>query len=313
MVVAVLFPGQGSQSADMVDPWLTHAASAAVLHQANEVLGADLAELCRDPAALVQTRVLQPAMLACDVAAFRVLEDEGLRPAAVCGHSLGEFAALVAADVVDFGAALLAVRDRAEAMERACAQEPGTMSALMGLTADQAVAVIVDAAEGDHLVVANVNSPQQTVVSGTVPAVERAEALARDRSAQPVRLRVAGAFHSPLMSSALGAVAAALARLEFRRPRCPVVPNVSGEPCEDPEVLEDLLCRHIVSPVRWLSSMESLTELGVEDVVEAGPGDVLSRLARRCVPGIQATPARTPDEAAAVARLTVDQGRERHG
>lgn len=304
MSAAVLFPGQGSQFPEMVDPWVGHPASAAVLREAHDVLGFDVAEVCRDAAALTSTEVVQPAMLVCDVAAFRVLEGEGLRPSAACGHSLGEFAALVAADVIDFAPALLAVRDRGEAMERACAARPGAMTALIGPSADEVGAICAEAAAGDELVVANENSPQQTVIAGAVPAVERAETRARERGHQAVRLRVAGAFHSPLMAPALGPIAAAIARLDFRAPRFTIVPNVSGEACEDPDVLEDLLCRHVVSPVRWLASMENLAKMGVETFIEAGPGDVLSRLARRCVPGSRVVTVGSPEDAAAARTVT---------
>jgi [acyl-carrier-protein] S-malonyltransferase len=296
-----MFPGQGSQFAGMADPWLRHPVSSAVFDVASAQLGFDLAEACRDSDALARTDTVQLGVFVCDVAAFRVLEWAGVRPVAVAGHSLGEFAALVAAGVLEFPAALEAVRQRAEAMVAASAATPGAMTALMGLSSAEAADVCAVAGRGDVLTVANENSPKQTVLSGTVAAIERAEALARTRGARPIRLRVAGAFHSPLMTPALAGLRSALARLEFRPPICSVVPNVSGRPTVQPAAIRDLLSRHLLSPVRWERSMTSIAGLGVTRLIEAGPGDTLSKLAKRCVPGMDVVTAGTPEEALAVA------------
>lgn len=301
MRVAVMFPGQGSQFAGMVDPWLLHPASAAVVKEASDVLGVDVAGVSRDAAALERTEVVQPAVFTCSVAAWRVLEGEGLRPVAAAGHSLGEFAALVATGAAEFRPMLEAVKARGEAMARACDAEPGAMVALVGASPAQAEEICSAVAGDDPLVVANENSPHQTVLSGSVAAIERAEGAARERRIQPVRLTVAGAFHSPLMIPAVGWVAAAITRLGLRRPAFPVVPNVSAEPSDDPTVLEDLLCRHVVSPVKWEASARAMADLGADLFVEAGPGDVLTRLVKRCVPGAKLATAGTPEEAEQVA------------
>jgi [acyl-carrier-protein] S-malonyltransferase len=150
------------------------------------------------------------------------------------------------------------------------------------------------------LEVANENAPKQVVLSGSMAAVERAEEAARSRGAKAVRLRVAGAFHSALMEPALDRVREAISHLEFREPSITVVPNASGRPTASPSALRDLLSRHIVSPVRWERSMRALADEGIEGYVEAGPGDVLAKLVRRCVPGAHTFTAGTPADAAAV-------------
>jgi len=296
-----MFPGQGSQFTGMAGPWLSDPVSSAVFDAASAQLGFDLAESCRDEESLARTDTVQLGVFVCDVAAFRVLASAGVRPVAVAGHSLGEFAALVAAGVLEFPAALEAVQQRAEAMVEASAAIPGAMTALMGLSPAEAADVCAVAGRGDVLTVANENSPKQTVLSGTVAAIERAEALARTRGARPIRLRVAGAFHSPLMAPALPGLRSALARLEFRTPSCAVVPNVSGRSTMRPAAIRDLLSRHLLSPVRWERSMASLAGLGVTRLIEAGPGDTLAKLAKRCVPGLDVVSAGTPEEALAVA------------
>jgi [acyl-carrier-protein] S-malonyltransferase len=301
MKIAVLFPGQGSQYPGMDGPWASHPAGKAVLEEASDVLGWNVAEACRDEARLADTAVVQPALFACDLAAFRVLEDEGLRFAVTAGHSLGEFVSLVAAGAVAFRPMLEAVEERGRAMHDASDAVPGAMTALVGLSPDEAADICRVAGRGDVLTVANENSPKQTVVSGSVAAVERAEDMARSRKARTVRLNVAGAFHSPLMRPALDRIRAAIARLEFEAPRFPVVPNASGRPVEHPYALRDLLSRHLVSPVKWERSIRAMADMSVEVFVEAGPGDVLAKLVKRCVPGARTMSVGTPAEAHALA------------
>lgn len=281
---------------------MDHPVSAAAVREASEALGLDIAAAVHAPGALDRTDVTQLALLTCEVAAWRVLEDEGLRPIAAAGHSLGEFAALVATGATSFAAALDAVQARADAMQRACEERPGAMLAVMGLPRDDVAAICAEAAQGDDLVVANENHPLQTVISGEVAAVERATELAKARNGHPVRLPVAGAFHSPLMGAGLGQVAAAVTRMGIVDPQFAVVENVSAEPTTDAAVLEDLLCRHLVSPVRWVASVQAMADMGVGLFVEAGPGDVLTRAIRRCLPTAEAVAVGTPEEAAEVAR-----------
>ncbi|MDP9296362.1 MAG: ACP S-malonyltransferase, partial [Actinomycetota bacterium] len=251
MPVAVVFPGQGSQITGMADPWLEHPAGRSVIDAVSDAMERDLPALCRDEDALRTTEIVQPALFACDLAAFRVLEAEGVTFSAAAGHSLGEFVALVAAGTLELRPALDLVVARGRAMQEAADRRPGTMTALLGIGAADAAEVCAVAGRGDVLAVANENAPKQTVLSGSIEAIERAEELARSRGAKAMRLRVAGAFHSPLMESALPAIREAVSRLQFETPRFPVVPNVTGRPTSEPSALRDALTRHLVSPVPW--------------------------------------------------------------
>jgi [acyl-carrier-protein] S-malonyltransferase len=205
---AVLFPGQGSQYPGMADPWTDHPEARTVLDESSEVLGYDVIEACRDESRLADTAIVQPALFVCDLAAFRMLEGEGYRFDAAAGHSLGEFVALVAAGATDLRPTLEAVVERGRAMHEAGEINPGAMTALVGLSPDEAADICRVAGRGDVLMVANENSPKQTVLSGSIPAIERAEELAKSRKCRVVRLKVAGAFHSPLMRPALDRVRA---------------------------------------------------------------------------------------------------------
>jgi [acyl-carrier-protein] S-malonyltransferase len=295
-----VFPGQGSQFAGMADAWTSHPASQAVLEVASAAIGRDIVEGSRDEAALATTNFVQPALLALDVAAYRVLRDEGATFSGTAGHSLGEFAALVAAEVLELIAAIEIVIVRGRAMQEAGERRPGTMTALLGVGPEDAAAICDEARDGDVLLVANENSPRQVVLSGTVAAVERAEALASERTIRAVRLKVAGAFHSPLMESATEPLNAAIDAFAFGTPRMPVATNVTGELVDDPEELRAVLKRHVVSPVRWERSVRALQQAGADVFVEAGPGDVLTKLAKRAVPGARAVAVGTPEDAATV-------------
>jgi [acyl-carrier-protein] S-malonyltransferase len=285
----------------MADPWSSHPASSAALAEASDAFGFDVLEAGRNDDNLDKTDVAQPVVFACDVAAWRVIETTGLQPLAVAGHSLGEFAALVAAGSLSFADACAIVLERSRAMAEACRAEPGAMSALVGLSLEEANEVCSIAGRGGTLVVANENGPKQTVVSGSAAAIELAEELARDRGARPVRLRVEGAFHSPLMRPALEAVRSAIARAPMNGVEVTVIPNASGRPERRGPALRDLLSRQLLAPVKWDRSMRSLNEIGIDLLLEAGPGDVLAKLARRALPGARTTSLGSPAEALAAA------------
>lgn len=291
---AVVFPGQGSQFVGMADPWIDHPASRAVLDEASTALGTDVVEGCRDESLLGTTAFVQPAMLAIGVAAYRVLEAEGVQALGVAGHSLGEITALVAAGVLSLADALDLVIVRGRAMQEAAEQRPGTMAALLGVDADRAATLCDDAREDDVLVVANENSPTQTVISGSIPAVERAETIGRDQGIRAIRPNVAGAFHSPLMEPAVGPIVERLSSIAFHDPAFPIAENVTGQIEDDPHRLRELLGRHVVSPVRWASCVRALAEVGAGTLVESAPGDVLTKLARRIVPQSRAVAFASP-------------------
>lgn len=296
---AALFPGQGSQFEGMADPWVAHPASRAILDQASDSMKRDVVIGCHDAEALATTAFVQPAMLACDVAAFHVLEAEGATFVGAAGHSLGEFAALVTAGVLGLVDALELVVVRGAAMQRAGEERPGTMSALLGIDAEDAAALCDDVRDDDALVVANENSPAQVVISGSVAAVERAEAAAKERGLRAIRLPVAGAFHSPLMEPARGPIDQRIDAIAFSAPRFPIAENVVGTMVSDPEELRSLLKRHVVSPVRWQSSVRALADAGADSFLEAGPGDVLTKLMKRILPGADAKAIGSPEHARA--------------
>jgi [acyl-carrier-protein] S-malonyltransferase len=286
----------------MADTWTTHPAGQAVMEEASEAMERDIVEGCHDPDALATTEFAQPALLACGVAAFRVLEAEGLRSerlAGAAGHSLGEFAALVAAGTMLLPEALALVVVRGEAMQRAGEARPGTMSALIGADTETAQALCDEAREDGVLLVANQNSPAQVVISGSVDAIERAEALAKERKIRAIRLNVAGAFHSPLMEPAVAPILRMLDDIELRTPAFLIAENVSGTLVDDPAELKDLLGRHVVSPVLWERDAQALAAAGATTFLEAGPGDVLTKMAKRVVPGATALAVGTPEAAAA--------------
>jgi [acyl-carrier-protein] S-malonyltransferase len=285
----------------MADPWVDHDLSRTVIDEASAAMDRDLVQGCRDEGALATTDFVQPALLALGVAAYRVLGSLGVRPVGAAGHSLGEFAALVAAGVLPLAAALELVVVRGRAMQSAGLARPGTMTALLGVGTDTAAALCDEARGDDVLLVANENSPQQVVISGSVAAIERAEAIASERRIRAVRLQVAGAFHSPLMEPAVEPLSAAIDAVVFSAPAFPIAANVTGELADDPETLRGLLKRHVVSPVRWERCAGALAAAGAETFVETGPGTVLTKLAKRVVPGARAVSVGSPDEAAAVA------------
>jgi len=301
MGYAVMFPGQGSQFLGMADPWAEHAVGLAVLEETSSALGRSIVDGCHDEGALATTAFVQPALLACDVAAFRVLQAEGLADVVgVAGHSLGEFAAVVAADAVALRDALELVVVRGAAMQRAGEERPGAMSALLGLGADDAEALCADVRGDDELVVANRNSPAQSVVSGAVAAIELLETAAKERKIRAVRLQVAGAFHSELMRPAVSPVLDVLDRIEIRDPVIPIAENVTGELVRDGARLRELLGRQVVSPVFWEAGIRNLATAGATVFLEAGPGEVLTKLMKRIDPALATAAVGDPGSARSV-------------
>jgi [acyl-carrier-protein] S-malonyltransferase len=297
-VFGVVFPGQGSQSIGMADAWAVNPVGKAILDEASDAMGRDVVVGCHDEASLATTEFVQPALLAVGLAGFAVLEAEGLSaPIGVAGHSLGEFAALAAAGVLTLPEALDLVVVRGAAMQRAGEERPGTMAALLGVGPEDAEALCDDVRGDDVLLVANLNSPVQVVVSGSIDAVARAEATAKERRIRAVRLNVAGAFHSPLMEPAIAAIDECLDSLAFAAPRFPIAENVSGTLVSDPEELRALLQRHVISPVRWEDCARALVRAGATTLVEPGTGDVLTRLQKRIDPAVRAVAVASPDAA----------------
>jgi len=283
--IAMLFPGQGSQAVGMgADLAAAFPTARAVFEQADAVLDFPLMRTCFDGPieTLTQTRYAQPALLAHSIAVLRVLADHGIQPAIVAGHSVGEYAALVAAEVVDYETALRLVRRRGELMFASGRTTPGAMAAVIGLPLD-AVEPICHAARTLGVCdVANRNADDQVVISGAVAAVEEAMRRAAAAGARMVkRLNVSGAFHSALMRAPGAELERDLATAEFRDARVPVVTNVTGAVETRGSELRALLAKQIHSPVRWVESMHTLLEHGSGLVLEVGPGNVLKGLLRR--------------------------------
>jgi [acyl-carrier-protein] S-malonyltransferase len=306
MSVAFVFPGQGSQAPGMGLDWADFDEAAADLYQwASACLGWDLPETLRTATAdeLRQTYIAQPAIFCVSVAALRALEAAGVeRPAYVAGHSLGEFSALVAAGALSFEAGITLVARRAEAMQRAADARPGSMSSVMGLSAEGVEMAVEAAAQGQVLAVANDNAPGSVVASGEWAALERLPAAAKELGAKRVMpLNVGGAFHSPLMASAIDAFRPHLAAAPLRDPAIPVVANATAEPVTSGEELRELLARQLTGRVRWTESVRRMAALGVDTFVEVGPGTVLGGLIGRTVDGARVLSAADADGVAAVA------------
>jgi [acyl-carrier-protein] S-malonyltransferase len=279
---------------------------AAELYQwASACLGWDLTETLRtaSPDELRQTYIAQPAIFCVSVAALRALEGAGVgHPTYVAGHSLGEFSALVAAGALSFEAGLTLVARRAEAMQRAADARPGSMSSVLGLSAEGVEMAVEAAAQGQVLAVANDNAPGSVVASGEWAALERLPAAAKELGAKRVMpLNVGGAFHSPLMAAAADAFQPYLAAAPLRDPAIPVVANATAEPVTSAEELRELLARQLTGPVRWTESVRRMAALGVDTFIEVGPGTVLAGLVKRTLEGVQAL---SVGDAAGVAAVT---------
>jgi [acyl-carrier-protein] S-malonyltransferase len=310
MSVAFVFPGQGSQAPGMGLDW---ADSTELYGWASAVLGWDLAETLRSasPDQLRQTYIAQPAIFCVSVAALRALEEAGVRPSHVAGHSLGEFSALVAAGAVSFEAGLTLVARRAEAMQRAADARPGSMSSVLGLSVEGVEMAVAEAAEGGVLAVANDNAPGNVVVSGEWPALERLPDVAKELGAKRVvPLNVGGAFHSPLMAPAAESFRSFLAAAPLRDCAVPLIANATAEPTSSAMELRDLLGRQLTGRVRWTESVRRLAALGVDTIIEVGPGTVLSGLVKRTVEGVKVLAA---GDAAGVAEVAETMRREADG
>jgi [acyl-carrier-protein] S-malonyltransferase len=287
MSVALVFPGQGSQSVGMGRALFdAFPESRAVFEEADAALGSALSRLCFEgPECELQlTANTQPALLATSVAALRPLVARGIRPAWVAGHSLGEYSALVAAAAIGLGDALRTARRRGEYMQEAVPVGVGAMAAILGLDLPAVEEACREAAAGEVVSPANINSPGQVVIAGHAAAVERASDLCRARGAKrAVRLPVSAPFHCALMKPAQERLAPELARVAFRDPEVPLVNNVDARVVRDAEGCRDGLVRQVSGAVRWQQSVELLARHGVDVFVEVGPGTVLSGLVRKIV------------------------------
>jgi [acyl-carrier-protein] S-malonyltransferase len=256
----------------------------AVFDEADEALGFPLFQMCCEGSEddLKQTANTQPAILAVSVATYRVLEEKGLSPDFVAGHSLGEYSALVAAGALKFADAVRLVRKRGTYMQEAVPAGKGAMAAIMGLSPAVVTDVCKRAAQGEVCTPANLNSPDQTVISGDADAIKRAVELASQAGAKrAVILAVSAPFHSALMMPAQEKLAKDLAKIKFSNLKFPLVTNVDADTIETGEQAREALIRQVSMPVRWEESVRTLIEEGVNTFVEVGPGKVLTGLLRQ--------------------------------
>ncbi|WP_126445513.1 ACP S-malonyltransferase [Sulfuricystis multivorans] len=286
MKFAFVMPGQGSQSLGMMAAYGDSPVIRATFDEASSALGRDLWQLVTAGPAeqLAQTVNTQPLMLTADIAVWRLWREKGgPDPALLAGHSLGEYAALVAAGVLDLATAVPLVELRAKAMQEAVPAGTGAMAAILGLEADKVQAACAASAHGEIVEAVNFNSPEQTVIAGHKAAVERAiDACKTAGAKRAVMLPVSAPFHCALMQPAAERLRDALAHIELRPPTIPVINNVDVAVVNDPAAIRDALVRQAASPVRWVETLRAMQAAGISHVFECGPGKVLAGLTKRC-------------------------------
>jgi [acyl-carrier-protein] S-malonyltransferase len=287
---AFVFPGQGSQAVGMLQGWGDAPAVRDTLAEASDALDTDIARLIREgpKEQLDLTTNTQPVMLTAGIACYRAwLAETGLEPALVAGHSLGEYAALVAAGALSLRDALPLVRFRAEAMQQAVPVGVGAMAAILGLDAERVRSgcIEVAAATGEVVEAVNFNDPKQTVIAGTKAGVEKAcEALKANGAKRTLPLPVSAPFHSSLMKPAADRLRERLAATPFEGPRIAVVNNVDVAVESDPAAIRDALYRQAFNPVRWVETVQAIRARGVSHIFECGPGKVLAGMVKRIEP-----------------------------
>ena len=280
---AFVFPGQGAQFVGMgKDLYENNPVAKEMFDKANEILGFNITDLMFNGTDedLRQTKVTQPAIFLHSVILAKTMGDD-FNPDMVAGHSLGEFSALVAAGALSFEDGLRLVSARAQAMQKACEKTPSTMAAVLALPDAKVEELCASVTEG-VVVPANYNCPGQIVISGSIEGVDAACAKMLEAGAKrALKLKVGGAFHSPLMEPARAELAAAIAHTDFHAPRCPVYQNVNAEPQTDPETIKKNLIAQLTAPVRWTQTIQNMIAAGADTFVEVGPGAVLQGLVKK--------------------------------
>ena len=280
---AFVFPGQGAQFVGMgKDLYENNPVAKEMFDKANEILGFNITDLMFNGTDedLRQTKVTQPAIFLHSVILAKTMGDD-FNPDMVAGHSLGEFSALVAAGALSFEDGLRLVSARAQAMQKACEKTPSTMAAVLALPDAKVEELCASVTEG-VVVPANYNCPGQIVISGSIEGVDAACAKVLEAGAKrALKLKVGGAFHSPLMEPARAELADAIAHTDFHAPKCPVYQNVNAEPQTDPETIKKNLIAQLTAPVRWTQTIQNMIAAGADTFVEVGPGAVLQGLVKK--------------------------------
>ena len=280
---AFVFPGQGAQFVGMgKDLYENYPVAKEMFDKANEILGFNITDLMFNGTDedLRQTKVTQPAIFLHSVILAKTMGDD-FNPDMVAGHSLGEFSALVAAGALSFEDGLRLVSARAQAMQKACEKTPSTMAAVLALPDAKVEELCASVTEG-VVVPANYNCPGQIVISGSIEGVDAACAKMLEAGAKrALKLKVGGAFHSPLMEPARAELADAIAHTDFHAPKCPVYQNVNAEPQTDPETIKKNLIAQLTAPVRWTQTVQNMIAAGADTFVEVGPGAVLQGLVKK--------------------------------
>lgn len=277
---AYVFPGQGSQFPGMgKDLYENNSEAKAMFDKANEILGFDIADIMFNGTEedLKQTKVTQPAVFLYSVALAKSMGEE-FKPDMTAGHSLGEFSALVAAGALSFEEGLKLVAARASAMQKACEMTPSTMAAVLKLSDEVVEEICANVNEG-VVVAANYNCPGQVVISGEEAAIDVAcQKLLEAGAKRALKLKVGGAFHSPLMEPAREELAAAIEKAEFKTPKCPIYQNVTAQAETNPEIIKENLVAQLTAPVKWTQSVMNMVNDGATSFTEVGPGSVLQGL-----------------------------------
>ena len=283
--IAFVFPGQGSQHIGMGrDLWTRYQLAQDHFREAEKVLGVDIAQICftGPEEALKMTTNTQPALLLCSVIAFRLLEEQGINPDFVAGHSLGEYSALVAGGSLQFADALYLVRKRGEFMQEAVPPGRGAMAAILGMEKEEVAKICGEAQDGQVVEIANLNSPGQIVISGETEAVDRAIKAVKEKGAKrAILLPVSAPFHCRLMRPAGEKLGEILATVPVRNLRIPLVANVDAQLTTSSDSIRPALVRQVSAPVLWEDCIRALQGVGVGTFVEVGPGTVLSGLIKR--------------------------------